>query len=159
MQARYLRRINEKGIIVQDFRFDKESGQLQQNDPPKPIGRVIESENSDLTDKQPHFGESLLRLNLKLKTAKPATFPFERELGISFITFVTIYLFHSVLECFLICFNIGLPQKVRSFRLTVIAHPLCIMVVWVPCVLVGAWASGFFLQNSSTCGPFCNVIF
>ena len=23
-----------------------------------------------------------------------------------------------------------------------IAHPLCIMVVWVPCVLVGAWASG-----------------
>ena len=33
-------------------------------------------------------------------------------------------------------------RSAKSFRLTVIAHPLCIMIVWVPCVLVGAWASG-----------------
>jgi len=33
-------------------------------------------------------------------------------------------------------------KSAKSFRLTVIAHPLCIMIVWVPCVLVGAWASG-----------------
>ena len=33
-------------------------------------------------------------------------------------------------------------KSAKAFRLTVIAHPLCIMVVWVPCVLVGAWASG-----------------
>ena len=33
-------------------------------------------------------------------------------------------------------------KSAKAFRLTVIAHPLCIMVVWVPCVLIGAWASG-----------------
>ena len=33
-------------------------------------------------------------------------------------------------------------KSAKAFRLTVIAHPLCIMIVWVPCVLVGAWASG-----------------
>jgi SSS family solute:Na+ symporter len=33
-------------------------------------------------------------------------------------------------------------KSAKSFKLTVIAHPLCIMIVWVPCVLVGAWASG-----------------
>jgi SSS family solute:Na+ symporter len=33
-------------------------------------------------------------------------------------------------------------KSAKAFRLTVIAHPLCIMVVWVPCVLVGVWASG-----------------
>lgn len=33
-------------------------------------------------------------------------------------------------------------RRARTFRLTVIAHPLCIMIVWVPCVLVGVWASG-----------------
>ncbi|MEJ6524101.1 MAG: hypothetical protein QNL65_07990 [Opitutales bacterium] len=33
-------------------------------------------------------------------------------------------------------------KSAKAFRLTVIAHPLCIMVVWVPCVLVGTWASG-----------------
>ena len=33
-------------------------------------------------------------------------------------------------------------KSAKAFRLTVLAHPLCIMIVWVPCVLVGAWASG-----------------
>ena len=32
-------------------------------------------------------------------------------------------------------------KSARSFKLSVIAHPLLIMIVWVPCVLVGAWAT------------------
>lgn len=30
----------------------------------------------------------------------------------------------------------------NSFKLTVIAHPICIMVTWVPCILIGIWAVG-----------------
>ena len=33
-------------------------------------------------------------------------------------------------------------RSAKSFRLTVVAHPLCIMIVWVPCVLIGLWATG-----------------
>jgi SSS family solute:Na+ symporter len=33
-------------------------------------------------------------------------------------------------------------RSAKSFRLTVIAHPIFIMLVWVPCVLIGAWALG-----------------
>jgi len=33
-------------------------------------------------------------------------------------------------------------KSAKTFRLTVVAHPLCIMVVWVPCVLIGVWAVG-----------------
>jgi len=33
-------------------------------------------------------------------------------------------------------------RSAKSFRLTVVAHPICIMIVWVPCVLVGLWATG-----------------
>lgn len=33
-------------------------------------------------------------------------------------------------------------RSAKSFRLTVIAHPICIMIVWVPCVLIGVWALG-----------------
>ena len=33
-------------------------------------------------------------------------------------------------------------KSAKSFRLTVIAHPICIMVVWVPCILIGIWAAG-----------------
>jgi len=33
-------------------------------------------------------------------------------------------------------------RSAKTFRLTVIAHPLFIMVVWVPCILIGIWAVG-----------------
>jgi len=32
-------------------------------------------------------------------------------------------------------------RSARSFRLTVVAHPIFIMIVWVPCILIGVWAA------------------
>lgn len=32
-------------------------------------------------------------------------------------------------------------RSARSFRLTVVAHPIFIMVLWVPCILIGLWAT------------------
>jgi SSS family solute:Na+ symporter len=32
-------------------------------------------------------------------------------------------------------------KSAKSFKLTVVAHPLFIMVVWLPCVLIGLWAA------------------
>ena len=32
-------------------------------------------------------------------------------------------------------------RSARSFKLPVVVHPLFIMIVWVPCVLVGVWAT------------------
>jgi SSS family solute:Na+ symporter len=33
-------------------------------------------------------------------------------------------------------------KTAKTFRLTVIAHPIFIMIVWVPCILIGIWATG-----------------
>lgn len=33
-------------------------------------------------------------------------------------------------------------RSAKTFRTTVIAHPVFIMIVWVPCVLIGVWAAG-----------------
>ncbi|KAA5541872.1 sodium:solute symporter family protein [Roseiconus nitratireducens] len=33
-------------------------------------------------------------------------------------------------------------RRAATFKLSVICHPLFIMIVWVPCVLVGIWATG-----------------
>ncbi len=33
-------------------------------------------------------------------------------------------------------------KSAKSFRLTCVAHPLCIMIVWIPCILIGIWAAG-----------------
>ncbi len=32
-------------------------------------------------------------------------------------------------------------RKASNFKLTVVAHPLCIAITWVPCILVGMWAA------------------
>ncbi|MEC8243894.1 MAG: sodium:solute symporter family protein [Verrucomicrobiota bacterium] len=137
-------RINEKGLVVQDYQFDKQKAQLQANEPPKPIGRVIDFENSNLTNQQPHFWREPVTVEFKKKIPKSGELvPFERELGIPFVTFVTYLFIPLSVGMFPHLFQHWLTARsAKSFRLTVIAHPLCIMVVWVPCVLVGAWASG-----------------
>jgi SSS family solute:Na+ symporter len=35
-------------------------------------------------------------------------------------------------------------KSARSFRLTVVAHPIFIMIVWVPCIMIGVWGAGMF---------------
>lgn len=35
-------------------------------------------------------------------------------------------------------------KSAKSFRLTVVAFPVFIMIVWLPCILIGVWAAGHF---------------
>jgi len=137
-------RITEKGTIVQDFRYDKKESQLKANDPPKVVGKVKHSESSELTDHQPHFSRTPVTAEFKKKNPKTGELvSFERELGIPFWTFVTYLFIPLSVGMFPHLFQHWLTAKsAKAFRLTVLAHPLCIMIVWVPCVLVGAWASG-----------------
>lgn len=37
-------------------------------------------------------------------------------------------------------------RSAKTFRLTAVAHPVFIMIVWVPCILIGIWAAGLGLQ-------------
>lgn len=39
-------------------------------------------------------------------------------------------------------------KSAKSFRLSIIAHPLFIMLVWVPCVLIGVWASSAMINGA-----------
>ena len=137
-------RITESGAIVQDFRYDKKAEELKANDPPKVIGKVMESEASDLANSQPHLSRVPVTAEFKKKNPKTGKLDsFERELGIPFWTFVTYLFIPLSVGMFPHLFQHWLTAKsAKAFRLTVLAHPLCIMIVWVPCVLVGAWASG-----------------
>ncbi len=138
-------RITEDGKIVQDYRFDKKSGELVENEPPKPIGRLLDVGSAkELANAQPHFSRTPVQVEFKKKNPKTGEISsFERELGIPFVTFVTYLFIPLSVGMFPHLFQHWLTAKsAKSFRLTVIAHPLCIMVVWVPCVLIGAWASG-----------------
>jgi SSS family solute:Na+ symporter len=117
---------------------------LVKNEKPKPIGRVNDSTTVDLSNKQPHLARTPIQVEFKKKNPKTGVISsFERELGIPFITFLSYFFIPLSVGMFPHLFQHWLTAKsAKAFRLTVIAHPLCIMVVWVPCVLVGVWASG-----------------
>ena len=38
-------------------------------------------------------------------------------------------------------------KKAKTFRLTVVVHPFFMMLVWVPCVIVGMWAAGLYASG------------
>ena len=43
-------------------------------------------------------------------------------------------------------------KSANSFKLSVVAHPIFIMIVWVPCVLIGVWAASGVVKHSSRRG-------
>ena len=137
-------RINEKGDVVQDYRYDPEAGELLANIPPKIIGKVTNFSNSNLTDTHPHLARETVQTEFKKKNPKTGELlSFEREIGMSFITFVTYLFIPLSVGMFPHLFQHWLTARnARAFKLTVVAHPICIMIVWVPCVLIGSWASG-----------------
>lgn len=44
-------------------------------------------------------------------------------------------------------------KSANSFKLPVVAHPIFIMIVWVPCVLVGVWATSAVYNGSPLFPP------
>lgn len=39
-------------------------------------------------------------------------------------------------------------KRASNFKLTVVAHPLCIAITWVPCILLGIWAAGVLPEST-----------
>jgi len=67
------------------------------------------------------------------------------EVGVSPLTFLSYMFIPLSVGMFPHLFQHWLTAKsAKSFKLTVIAHPICIAIVWVPCVLIGVWATGIF---------------
>ena len=144
-------RITEDGRVVQDYGVKPKTHAIAKLEQPKTVGRLVKPERGkELADAHPHFSRTPVEVEFKKKNpsyakdpSQPKLIPFQRELGIPFLTFVTYLFIPLSVGMFPHLFQHWLTAKsAKAFRLTVIAHPLCIMVVWVPCVLVGAWASG-----------------
>lgn len=44
-------------------------------------------------------------------------------------------------------------RSAKTFRLTLIAHPVFILIVWLPCVLIGVWATVALMPDGSLVVP------
>lgn len=68
---------------------------------------------------------------------------FHREVGIPPLMFLSYCFVPLSVGMFPHLFQHWLTARsAETFKLTVVAHPLCIMIVWAPCVLIGIWATG-----------------
>jgi SSS family solute:Na+ symporter len=41
-------------------------------------------------------------------------------------------------------------KSAKTFRLAIVAHPICIALVWLPCVFIGTWAAGLHAMGELT---------
>ncbi len=157
--------INEKGQVVQPYRWDNASKELVENNPPKVVGKLVfegESPEPGTYSPRPLLSRTVTEVELNSKNPKTGEITsFKREYGIPPWMFATYLFIPLSVGMFPHLFQHWLTAKnARAFKLTVIAHPLCILIVWVPCVLIGIWATGILppLDPSKVSGVLGQVV-
>ena len=87
-------------------------------------------------------------LSAAIQTAKPERLARVGQLGQ--LQFISYFFIPLSVGMFPHLFQHWLTAKsARTFRATVVLHPICIMVVWVPCVLMGVWATGGLMPSGA----------
>jgi SSS family solute:Na+ symporter len=147
-------KIDDSGNVIQTHSFNTKQMKLIENDPPKIIGKVIaEGENYSKT---PLLTRTVTEVELFSKNRKTGEITsFKREYGVPPWMFLTYFFIPLSVGMFPHLFQHWLTAKsAKAFRLTVVAHPLFILIVWVPCVLIGTWATGILppLESSKVSG-------
>jgi len=131
--------------VVQRYGLDKESQKIVELAEPKKIGKVLHSpEGIEVAGTHPHYTRTPVEIGYKTKGPGSTELKdAEREVGMTAGMFISYLFIPLSVGMFPHLFQHWLTAKsAKSFRLTVVAHPIFIMIVWVPCVLIGAWASG-----------------
>ena len=69
--------------------------------------------------------------------------PTEPKPSMSHLVFITFLFIPVSIGMFPHVFQHWLTAKdAKTFRLAIVAHPICIAIVWLPCILIGVWAAG-----------------
>ena len=84
------------------------------------------------------------------KPEKP-TEPEAPKPAMSHLVFITFLFIPLSVGMFPHVFQHWLTAKsAKSFRLAIVAHPICIAIVWLPCILIGVWAAGLAAAGELT---------
>jgi SSS family solute:Na+ symporter len=152
-------RVNEKGQVVQEYKYDKESRKLTKAETPKVVGRLKDPKEAEKwAGKQPHLTRGEVTIIHKAKKDGKLVDK-EREVGVPWLMFLTYMFIPLSVGMFPHLFQHWLTARsAKAFKLTLVAHPLCIMVVWVPCVLIGIWATGLLPWGMPPAAILSNVL-
>lgn len=135
--------VTDDGKIVQKFGVvDDKVVELAE---PKVVARLTNPEQaSEIAGRRPHLSRTVVDTIFKKKNRETGELEDrERQLGVPPLMFLTYMFIPLSVGMFPHLFQHWLTARsAKTFRLTLVAHPLFIMIVWVPCVLIGVWASG-----------------
>ena len=154
-------RVTEQGEVVQDYAFDKASGKLVKAENPKVVGKLKHPEEAEQwAGRQPHLTRDEIEIIYKAKNPKTKKVVAKtREVGVPWLMFLSYMFIPLSVGMFPHLFQHWLTAKsAKAFKLTLVAHPLCIMIVWVPCVLIGIWASGLLPWGMPPAAILSNVL-
>ena len=85
---------------------------------------------------QETFWESLNKLNLDMATEMSTRTGMSQTIYFSYMFIpLSVAMFPHLFQHWLTA------RSAETFKLPIVMHPIFIMIVWVPCVLLGAWAS------------------
>ncbi len=148
--------IDADGRAIMTHRYDAKKKEFVERPTPWVVGqaRLTDAQKADIAENgnlRPHLSRTVVHVDYdyahpvrkKPKTEEPLQVKFDREHGIPWLMFLTYMFIPFSVGMFPHLFQNWLTAKsAKTFRLTVVAHPIFIMIVWVPCVLIGVWASG-----------------
>lgn len=146
------RSLAENVKLAGEFVYRHEPGRLTRGIHPDLPGRFKEAENKYLEyvqklgdwkymgeDEDPEIRAHAGPKPAEVKKPKP---PKSSMSHLVFITFLfipfSVGMFPHVFQHWLTA------RSAKSFRLAIVAHPVCIAIVWLPCILIGVWAAGLF---------------
>ena len=85
------------------------------------------------------------------RPGEPVAEPEPPKPAMSHLVFITFLFIPLSVGMFPHVFQHWLTAKsAKSFRLAIVAHPICIAIVWLPCILIGVWAAGLAAAGELT---------
>ncbi len=138
-------------VIADKLGGVKEATRIVQRDNPDKLRRTVRDDDPLTRFKGDH---AVYEKRLALWEAKTegqrtvAPTPPVRPHGIGHLQFLSYLFIPLSVGMFPHLFQHWLTARsAKSFRLSVIMHPLLIMIVWVPCVLLGIWATSAVIDG------------
>ncbi|HWL93968.1 MAG TPA: sodium:solute symporter family protein, partial [Phycisphaerae bacterium] len=119
--------------------FDNATRMVRENKPSL-LKRTVEEKDLARYNAAVKIHETKIEEWKQKKIGPPPRHP--AKPGIGQLEFLTYLLIPLSVATFPHLFQYYLTAKsAKSFKLSVVGHPLCIMVTWLPCVLLGVWAT------------------
>jgi SSS family solute:Na+ symporter len=134
-------KVSENGALVQEYAVNQETHIVEKMAEPKEVAQLLNPEQATaLVGTQPHLTRGVVDIEYT-HPIKKVQIP--RQVGVPLVMFISYLLIPMSVGMFPHLFQHWLTAKsAKAFKLTLFAHPICIMIVWVPCVLIGVWATG-----------------